>query len=93
MIKIAKKNYFRCRRKAALNLNGSAAMVVLLRTEQFVYFLDSLIPLYCICIIFFQQIQLLDKTFCRTLTKTTLDHLARNNMVKRVGLCNCVKYV
>ena len=25
MIKIAKKNYFRCRRKAALNLNGSAA--------------------------------------------------------------------
>ena len=52
MIKIAKKNYFRCRRKAALNLNGSAAMVVLLRTEQFVYFFDSLIPLYCICIIF-----------------------------------------
>ena len=43
--------------------------------------------MYC-NVIFFQQIQLLDGTFCRTLTQTTLDHLARNNMVRRVGHYN-----
>ena len=43
--------------------------------------------------VFFLQIQLLDKTFRRTLTKPTLDHLARNNMVRGVGHYNGVKYV
>ena len=41
---------------------------------------------------FFLQIQLLDKTFRRTLTKPTLDHLARNNMVREVDHYNGVKY-
>ena len=43
--------------------------------------------------IFFQQIQLLDKTLRRTLTKRTLDHLGHNKMVRSVGLFNNVKYV
>ena len=43
--------------------------------------------------IFFWQIQLLDKPLRRTLTKTTLDHLAHNNMVRRVDHYNGVKYV
>ena len=43
--------------------------------------------------VFFLQIQLLDKTFRRTLTKPTLDHLARNNMVREVDHYNDVKYV
>ena len=36
------------------------------------------------------QIQPLDKTLGRTLAQTTLDHLARNNMVRRVGHYNGV---
>lgn len=43
--------------------------------------------------VFFLQTQLLDKTFRRTLTKPTLDHLARNNMVREVDHYNDVKYV
>ena len=35
----------------------------------------------------------MDKTLRRTLTKTTLDHLARNNMLRKVGRFNGVKYV
>ena len=35
----------------------------------------------------------MDKTLRRTLTKTTLDHLARNNMLREVGRFNGVKYV
>ena len=47
---------------------------------------------YCICDIF-QQIQLKDKTLRRTLTKTTLDHLARNNMARKVDHFNGVQCV
>ena len=47
---------------------------------------------YCICDIF-QQIQLMEKTLRRTLTKTTLDHLARNNMARKVDHFNGVQYV
>ena len=35
----------------------------------------------------------MDKTLRRTLTTTTLDHLARNNMLREVGRFNGVKYV
>ena len=47
---------------------------------------------YCICDIF-QRIQLKDKTLRRTLTKTTLDHLARNNMARKVDHFNGVQCV
>ena len=47
---------------------------------------------YCICDIF-QQIQLKDKTLRSTLTKTTLDHLARNNMARKVDHFNGVQCV
>ena len=43
--------------------------------------------------VFFPQIQLMEKTLRRTLTTTTLDHLARNNMLREVGRFNGVKYV
>ena len=35
----------------------------------------------------------MDKTLRRTLTKTTLDHLARNNMARKVDHFNGVQYV
>ena len=35
----------------------------------------------------------MDKTLRRTLTKTTLDHLARNNMARKVDHFNGVHYV
>ena len=47
---------------------------------------------YYICDIF-QQIQLKDKTLRSTLTKTTLDHLARNNMARKVDHFNGVQCV
>ena len=77
MKKIRKKNYFRCRCKAALNLNGSAAH------NGTICLLFGLINSCIVFVLFFQQIQLLDKSFCRTLALTTLDHLSRNNMVRR----------
>ena len=42
---------------------------------------------------FDQQIQLLDETLGRALTKTTLDHLVHNDMVRGVGHYNDVEYV
>ena len=47
---------------------------------------------YCICDIF-QRIQLKDKALRRTLTKTTLDPLARNNMARKVDHLNGVQCV
>ena len=35
----------------------------------------------------------MDKTLRRSLTKTTLDHLARNNMARKVDHFNGVQYV
>ena len=42
---------------------------------------------------FVEQIQLLDKTLGRALSKTTLDRLVHNDMVRGVGHYNDVEYV
>ena len=65
--------------------------MLLLRKEQFIFGIINS-PILCLWY-FFPQTQLLNKTFGRTLTKTTLDHLARNSTVRRVGHYNGVKYV
>ena len=75
----------RCRRKAVLNLNSSAAP-----NGTICYFLNWLIPFIAFAI-FFSRSKLKEKTLRRTLTKTMLDHLARNNMARKVDHFNGVQ--